>query len=84
MKKYFCLFLIMCAVLFLPACAGILEKIPGYISGDLQTRDSVEPLTRHIIEVLQSKNRDIRTFKGTGRVNYSVKNGGTISSNIAW
>jgi len=84
MKKYFLLSLIVCAVLFLPACAGILEKIPGNISGDLQTRDSVEPAIRNILEVLQSKNRDIKTFKGTGQVSYSVKNGETVSANIAW
>ncbi len=84
MKNNFRLYLIMCALLFLPACAGILEKIPLNISGDLQTRDSVEPVIRHTIEILQSKNRDIKTFKGTGRVNYSVKNRETVSSNMAW
>jgi outer membrane biogenesis lipoprotein LolB len=84
MKKNFRPSLIVCAVLFLPACAGILEKIPINISGDLQTRDSIEPVIRQTIEILQSKNRDIKTFKGTGRVNYSVKNRETVSSNIAW
>jgi len=84
MKKYFHFSLIVCTVLFLPACAGILEKIPRIISSDLQARDSVEPAIRDILEVLQTKNRDIKTFKGTGRVNYSVKNREAVSSNIAW
>lgn len=84
MKKYFRFSLIVCAVLFLPACAGILEKIPRIISGDIQARDSVEPAVRNILDVLQDKNRDIKTFKGTGRVNYSLKNRDTVSSNIAW
>ena len=84
MKRYSRLLLIIFAVLFLPACAGILEKIPGNISGDLQTGDSVDPAILHILEVLQSKNRDIKTFKGTGRINYSVKNRGAVSANIAW
>jgi len=84
MKIHPRLFLAVCAVLLLPACAGVLEKIPGYIAGDLQTKDSIDPVIRNIIEDLQSKNRDIKTFKGTGRINYSVKNRGTVSANIAW
>jgi len=84
MKKYFRFSLVVCAVFFLQACAGIFEKIPRNISGDLQMRDSIEPTIRHTIEVLQSKNRNIITFKGTGRVNYSVKNKEPVSSNIAW
>jgi len=84
MKRYPCLLLVVCAVMFLPACAGILEKIPGYVSGGRQTKDSIDPVILNIIQDLQSKNRDIKTFKGTGRINYSVKERGTVSANIAW
>ncbi|MFO7666255.1 MAG: DUF4292 domain-containing protein [Desulfobacterales bacterium] len=84
MKKCFRLSLIVCAVFFLPACAGILEKTPRNISGDLQMRDSLDPAIRHTIEILHSKNKYIKTFKGTGRVNYSLKDRESVSSNIAW
>jgi len=72
------------AFLLFPACAGLLDKTPQNISGGFQIPDSVEPEIRRTIEILQSKNREIKTFKGTGRINYSVSNSKPVSSDIVW
>jgi outer membrane biogenesis lipoprotein LolB len=76
--------LVACAVLILPACACLSGKTFLNIQGVLHESDSVEPSIRRTVEILQGKNRDIKTFKGTGRINYSAGNSASFSSDIAW
>jgi outer membrane biogenesis lipoprotein LolB len=73
-----------CVILILPACAGLSGKTSRYIPEGFHLPDSLDPSIRIIVEILQSKNRDIKTFKGTGRINYSAENSAPFSSDIAW
>lgn len=84
MKRCLRLFLAVCSLLLFSACAGMLERIPGYGSGGTQRGDSIEPEIRHVIDALEGRNRDIKTFKGTGRITYSRGNGKEVTANIAW
>jgi len=78
------IFLLLCSVLSVSACAGLPDKISANIFGSAQTPGSYEPEAERLLSVIKDKNSNIKTFKGTGRVTYSGKNKALISANIAW
>jgi hypothetical protein len=78
------IFLILCSVLYISSCAGLSDKITINIFGPVQTPDSFEPEAGRLLSALKDKNRDIKTFKGTGRIKLSDKSGDLISADVAW
>jgi len=78
------IFLLLCSVLYISSCAGLSDKIRINIFGPVQTPDSFEPEAGRLLSALKDKNRDIKTFKGTGRITFSGKNRELISADIAW
>lgn len=84
MKRPVRIFLLLCSVLYISSCAGLSDKITINIFGPVQTPDSLEPETGRLLSALEDKNRDIKTFKGTGRITLSGKNRELISADIAW
>jgi len=84
MKRPVRIFLLLCSVLYISACAGLSDKISTNIFGTVQTPDSYEPEAGRLLSALKDKNRNIKTFKGTGRITFSGKNRDLISADIAW
>jgi hypothetical protein len=78
------IFLLLCSVLYISSCAGLSDKITINIFGTVQTPDSCEPEAERLLSALKDKNRNIKTFKGTGRMTFSGKNRDLISADIAW
>ena len=64
------IFLLLCSVLSVSACAGLPDKISANIFGSAQTPGSYEPEAERLLSVIKDKNSNIKTFKGTGRVTY--------------
>jgi len=84
MKRPIRIFLLLFSVLPISACAGLSDKISINIFGPVQTTASYEPEAGRLLSSLKYKNLNIKTFKGTGRVTFSGKNGALTSANIAW
>lgn len=84
MKRPVRISLLLCSILYISACAGLSDKISINIFGHLQTPDSFEPEAKKLLSALLDKNRNIKTFKGTGRVTFTGKNRDLISADIAW
>ena len=84
MKRPVRIFLLLCSILYISACAGLSDKITKDIFGPVQTPDSFEPEAKRLLLALKDKNRNIKTFKGTGRMTFSGKNKDLISADIAW
>lgn len=78
------IFLLLCSVLYISSCAGLSDKITINIFGPVQTPDSFEPEAGKLLSALEDKNRNIKTFKGTGRITFSGKNREIIAADIAW
>ncbi|MGB5157112.1 hypothetical protein [Desulfobacterium sp. N47] len=70
-------------MLVFSSCAGlsglIFNKSTGHDEPSLIT-----PEANRLLVALYNKNREIKTFKGTGRMNLSNKNSEVISADIAW
>lgn len=84
MKKPVRILLLLCSVMCISSCAGLSDKIATNIFGPVQTSGSIEPEAERLLFALQNKNLNIKTFKGTGRMTFSGKNGNSISADIAW
>lgn len=84
MKRPVRIFLLLCSILYISACAGLSDKITINIFGPVQTPDSFEPEAKRLLSALEDKNRNIKTFKGTGRMTFTGKNRDLISADIAW
>jgi len=84
MKRPVSIFLLLCSVLYISSCAGLSDKISINIFVPVQTPDSCEPEAGRLLSALKDKNRNIKTFKGTGRMTFSGKNRDLISADIAW
>lgn len=84
MKRSVRFILLLCLFFCISSCAGLPESISTNISGSVRTPDSYEPEAGRLLSALWDKNRNIKTFKGTGRVTFSGKNRALISANIAW
>jgi hypothetical protein len=66
------------------SCAGLpYKKIFNNILGH-DKPSVITPEAYSLILALNEKNREIKTFKGTGRMSLSKNNGEVISSDIAW
>jgi len=84
MKSPVRIFLLLCSILYISSCAGLSDKIAINIFGPVQTPDSCEPEAGRLLSALKDKNRNIKTYKGTGRMTFSGKNRDLISADIAW
>jgi hypothetical protein len=84
MKRPVSIFLLLCSVLYISSCAGLSDIISINIFVPVQTPDSCEPEAGRLLSALKDKNRNIKTFKGTGRMTFSGKNRDLISADIAW
>lgn len=69
------IFLLLCSVLYISSCAGLSDKITINIFGTVQTPDSFDPEAGRLLSALEDKNRNIKTFKGTGRMTFPAKTG---------
>jgi len=84
MKRPVRIFLLLFSILYISACAGLSDKITTNIFGPVQTHDSFEPEAERLLSALKDKNRNIKTFKGTGRMTFSGRNRNLLSADIAW
>lgn len=84
MKRSVAVFLLFCSFLCIPACAGLSDKISKNIFSSARTPDSFDPEAGRLLSALLDKNRNIKTFKGTGRMTFSGKSGGLVSADVAW
>ena len=84
MKRPVRIFVLLCSILYISACAGLSDKITINIFGHVRTPDSFEPEAGRLLSALKDKNRNIKSFKGTGRMTFSGKNRDLISADIAW
>ncbi|MBU3948314.1 MAG: hypothetical protein KJ826_08865 [Proteobacteria bacterium] len=83
MKKILHCFLLLFIALSFSSCAGLQSNIFNNIFG--QERSPVFTSEAHsLFLALNEKNRELKTFKGTGRMSLSKKNGEVISADIAW
>ncbi|RPH51428.1 MAG: DUF4292 domain-containing protein [Desulfobacteraceae bacterium] len=76
--------LLICSAFCFPACAGLSGKISKDVFSAVQSPGFRESEAGRLLYVLKDKNRDIKTFKGTGRIKFSGKSGNLVSADIAW
>ncbi|MBU1056508.1 MAG: hypothetical protein KKC46_22160 [Proteobacteria bacterium] len=83
MKRFFLCFLLLFASLSFFSCAGLSDKVYNnifaYDRAPVFTSEAYD-----LFLVLNEKNREIKTFKGTGRMGLSKINGQVVSADIAW
>lgn len=82
MKSFFRFFLLLFAGLSFFSCAGLSDKYNNIFDYDRAPVFTTEAYDLFL--VLNEKNREIKTFKGTGRMGLSKINGQVISADIAW
>lgn len=83
MKKIFQVFLLLFIALSFLSCAGLSDKVFN-VFFEQGKPPVITPEAYRLFLVLNEKNRKIKTFKGTGRMSLSRKNGELISADIAW
>ncbi len=83
MKKIFGVFLLFFITLSFLSCACLSDRVFDNIIGREPT-PVITAEAQQLFLVLNENNREIKTFKGTGRMNLSNKNREIISADIAW